>query len=168
MCGSFLGSYFIFAIPDAVMYIGCGTSMLLLTIVSFFKKSVHSGEISKPREYVGYISYFFLSIVGNLFPAGSGVWYFFSNMLILRMTPIQAKGISSALTLFWFTGTLFGILSQGQYVISWAIALGLGMVVGGYFGTKHIIRIGNEKLKHILLFTITIFALYFLYLGFAL
>jgi uncharacterized membrane protein YfcA len=168
MCGSFIGSYFIFSIPDTVMYLGCGTSMLLLTIVTLLRRPLHGSEVGKLQEYMGYVSYFCLSIVGNLFPAGSWVWYFFSNMLILRLSPIQAKGISSALTLFWFTGTFFGILSQGQYRISWAIALGCGMLIWGYFGTKHIISIGNEKLKHILLATITLFALYFLYLGFAL
>lgn len=148
------------------MYIGCGSSMLLLTIVTLFKKPTLHTHVSKVREYCGYFSYFSLSIIGNLFPAGSGVWYFFSNMLILRMTPIEAKGIASVLTLFWFVGTLFGILSQGQYHISWAVALGLGMMIGGYFGTKHIIRIGDHKLKNILLATIVIFALYFLYLGY--
>lgn len=166
MCGSFLGSYFIFSIPDAIMYIGCGTSMLLLTLMTFIRKPKPEKHISKTREYSGYFSYFVLSIVWNLFPAGSGVWYFFSNMLILRLSAIEAKWIASALTFFWFAGTLTGILSQGQYMISWAIALGLGMVIGGYFGTKHIIQIGNEKLKHILLVTIMIFALYFLYLGY--
>lgn len=40
------------------------------------------------------------------------------------------------------------------------------MLIGGYFGTKHIIKIGNQALRNILLGTIVVFALYFLYLAF--
>jgi uncharacterized membrane protein YfcA len=59
-------------------------------------------------------------------------------------------------------------MTAGIYEISWAIALAIGMFIGGYFGTEHIIKIGNAKLERILLMTIVFFALYFLYLGFAL
>lgn len=55
---------------------------------------------------------------------------------------------------------------QGQYIISLAIAFGIGMFIGGYFGTKHIIKLGNEIFRDILLISIVIFALYFLYLAY--
>jgi uncharacterized membrane protein YfcA len=169
MCGSFLGSYLIFAIPDRIIYLGCGISMILLSAISILKKSPTEKKvhISKTREYVGYVSYFFLSIVGNMFPAGSGVWYYFSNTLILKLTPIESKGIASILALFWFVGTVFGIMTRGAYHIDWAIALAVGMFIGGYYGTQHIISISSEKLERILLSTILIFAVYFLYKSFA-
>jgi uncharacterized protein len=164
--GSFLGSYLIISIPDAIMYLGCGISMLLLTIVSIFRKEQKWEKISKIREYMGYGTYFILSIVGNLFPAGSGVWYFFNNTLILKLSPLESKGIASVLALFWFVGTLFGILLAGQYNLTWALSLGAGMFIGWYFWTKHIIRIGNDILKNLLLCSIMIFAFYFLYLAY--
>lgn len=40
------------------------------------------------------------------------------------------------------------------------------MFIGGYFGTKHIIKIGNNLLKNFLLVSIVIFAFYFLYLAY--
>lgn len=116
--------------PDVVMYLGCGMSMLILALVSFFKKDTPGASISKSREYFGYITYFILSIVGNLFPAGSGVWYYFNNTLILRLSPIESKGIASVLALFWFVGTFFGIMTAGQYHVSWAVSLGVGMFIG--------------------------------------
>lgn len=166
MLGSFLGSYLIVSIPDPIMYLGCGVSMLLLAIVSFFKKPTVWSTISKPREYIWYCTSFLLAVVGNLFPAGSGVWYYFSNTLILRLTPIESKWLASVLTFFWFTGTFFGIITRGQYMISWALALASWMFIWWYFGTKHIIKIGNKSLQYILLAAITIFALYFLYLAY--
>jgi hypothetical protein len=105
------------------MYLGCGMSMLMLTIVSVLKKDIPGAKIGKIREFVGYISYFLLSIIGNLFPAGSGVWYYFNNTLILRLSPIESKGIASILALFWFVGTLAGILLAGQYNLTYACAL---------------------------------------------
>jgi len=166
LSGSFLGSYLIISIPDAIMYLGCGVSMILLTIVSIFKKEQKWEKISKLREYIGYGTYFVLSIIGNLFPAGSGVWYFFNNTLILRLSPLESKWIASVLALFWFVGTLFGILLAGQYNIAWALSLGAGMFIWWYFWTKHIIRIWNDILKNLLLGSIMIFAFYFLYLAY--
>ncbi len=166
MIGSFLGSYFIVSLSDTIMYLGCGLSMLILTFVSTFRKVSVPGKISDSRKYSGFLGYFVLSIVGNLFPAGSWVWYYFNNTLILRLTPLQSKWIASVLAFFWFIGTLLGILSAWVYRIDWALALGLGMLIWGHFGTKHIIKIGDELLRYILLTTIAIFALYFLYLAY--
>lgn len=164
--GSFLGSYLIVSVPDFLMYFGCWVSMLLLALVSFFRRESQSQNISKSREYIGYITYFFLSIIWNLFPAGSGVWYYFNNTLILKLSPLESKWIASVLALFWFVGTAFGIIMAGLYNVIWAIALGLGMFIGWYFWTKHIIRVWNLILRNILLTTIILFSLYFLYLGY--
>lgn len=166
LVGSFIGSYFIITIPDAIMYLGCWLSMFVLAIVSFFRRELEWEVISRKREFLGYFGYFVLSIIGNLFPAGSWVWYYFNNTLILRLSPLEAKGIASVLSFFWFIGTLSGILLAWVYHIVWAIALGVGMLIGGYFWTKHIIKIGNHTLRNILLSTIILFSVYFLYLAF--
>lgn len=70
------------------------------------------------------------------------------------------------MSVFWFIGSFLAILVRGQYSISAALAFGFGMFIGGYFGTKHIIKIGNQALRNILLFTIVLFAFYFIYLAF--
>jgi uncharacterized membrane protein YfcA len=54
----------------------------------------------------------------------------------------------------------------GQYNIPWAFSLGLGMFIWWYFGTKHIIQIGNNILKNLLLVSIILFAFYFLSLAY--
>lgn len=164
-CGSFLGSYLIANLSDVVMYLGSWFSMFVLAIVSVYKKELPSSNISKVREYIGYIVYFFLSVLGNLFPAGSGVWYYFTNTLIFRLSPIESKGIASILSLFWFVGTFAWIMVAGFYNISYAVALGLGMFVWGYLGTKHLIYLGNNFLKRTILVSIFLFALYFIYKG---
>jgi uncharacterized protein len=168
MTGSFLGSYLIVQLSDTIVYIGCGLSMLTLAVISLIRKTSKPQKVSIARRYIGFLGYFILSIVGNMFPAGSWVWYYFNNTLILRLSPLESKGIASVLAIFWFIGTFAGIMTAGIYEISWAIALAIGMFIGGYFGTEHIIKIGNAKLERILLMTIVFFALYFLYLGFAL
>lgn len=107
-------------------------------------------------------------MIGNLFIAGSGVWYYFANTFILKLSSLEAKGIATAMSIFWFLGTLLSVLVQGRFVISWAVALGLGMFIGGWFGTKHIIKLGNETMRKLLLFGIMILAIYFLSLTVAL
>ena len=165
---SFLGSYIIFSIPDRIIYFVSAVSMLLLTGVSLYKKAgiKWHHDISKKRRIAYYVSLFFLTLVGNMFIAGSWVWYYFNNTFVLKLSALEAKGIATAMSVFWFIGTFFWVLAQGRYVISWALALGFGMLIGWYFGTKHIIKIGNKSLQYILLCTISLFAFYFFYLAF--
>lgn len=166
--GSFLGTYLIFSIPDRVIYGVSAISMLILALVAFVRKvgTEKSEKLSKKREYVYYVCLFFLNMIGNLFIAGSGVWYYFANTFILKLSALESKGIATVLSIFWFLGTMVSVLIQGQYVISWAVALGLGMFIGGWFGTKHIIKLGNEVMSKLLLFGILILACYFLSLAF--
>lgn len=167
MIGSFFGSFFITRISDATMYLVSWLSMLFLVVFSLKKYSSHATEhISRLREYIGYFSYLILSVLGNLFPAGSGIWYYFVNTLIFWLSPLESKGIASFVSIFWFLGTLAGILLSGFYNLSYAFALGFGMIIGWYFGTKHMIWLWDEVMRKILLSSISIFALYFLYLGY--
>ena len=130
MVGSFFGSFFISRISDSTMYLVSGLSMFFLVISSLKKYDLHRTEhISKMREYTGYLSYLILSVLGNLFPAGSGIWYYFANTLIFRLSPLESKGIASFVSIFWFLGTLAGIVFSGFYDLSYALALGLGMII---------------------------------------
>lgn len=166
--GSFLGSYLIFSIPDYIIYSVSAITMITLAVVSYYKKAWGKNmvHISQKREYMYYVWLFFLTMIGNLFIAGSGVWYYFINTFVIRLTSLEAKGMAAVLSVFWFIGTFAGIMATGQYVISWGIALALGMFIGGYFGTKHIIKLGNDIFRNILLFSIILFAVYFLYKAF--
>ncbi len=165
---SFLGTYFIFSLPDALIYGVSAVSMILLTITSIIKKVwIHAPPaISKRRERLYYVTLFCLNIFGNFFIAGSWVWYYFNNTFIIKLPALMAKWLSAAMSVSWFIGSFIAIMVQGQYIISLAIAFGIGMFIGGYFGTKHIIKLGNEIFRDILLISIVIFALYFLYLAY--
>ncbi len=70
------------------------------------------------------------------------------------------------MSVFWFIGSFIAIMVRGQYNMPLALAFGIGMFIGGWFGTKHVIKIGNEIFRNILLISIVIFALYFLYLAY--
>ena len=166
--GSFLGTYMIFTIPNWIIYLVSAISMLLLTLTAMIKKSwVHTSTyVSKRREYLYYVWLFCLNIFGNIFIAGSGVWYYFNNTLVIKLPALMAKWLSTAMSVFWFIGSFIAIIVRGQYSISVALAFGLGMVIGGYFWTKHVIKIGNDIFRKILLCSIVLFALYFLYLAY--
>lgn len=166
--GSFIGTYLIFSIPNWIIYAVSWSSMILLTITAILKKSwlQANSYVSRRREYLYYVGLFCLNIFGNLFIAGSWIWYYFNNTFIIKLPVLMAKWLATAMSVFWFIGSFVAILVRGQYVVSWAIALATGMLIGWYFGTKHIIRIGNHTLRNILLSTIIVFAFYFLYLAY--
>ena len=166
--GSFIWTYVIFAIPDYIIYGVSAISMILLTITAIIQKAwIHaSSHVSKRREYFYYVWLFCLNIFGNIFIAGSWVWYYFNNTFIIKLPALMAKWLSSAMSVFWFIGSLAAIIVRWQYDISLALAFGIGMFIGGWFGTKHIIKLGNDIFRKILLISIVIFALYFLYLAY--
>jgi uncharacterized membrane protein YfcA len=70
------------------------------------------------------------------------------------------------MSVFWFIGSFAAIMVRGQYLVFETICFGIGMFIGGWFGTKHVIRLGNRIFRNILLVSIVIFALYFLYLAY--
>ncbi len=166
--GSFIGTYFIFSLPDWIIYAVSAVSMILLTTISLVKKVwIHaSSYISKRRERLYYVCLFCINIFGNFFIAGSGVWYYFNNTFIIKLPALMAKWLSSAMSVFWFIGSFIAIIVQGQYIISLAIAFGIGMFLGGWFGAKDIIKLGNDILRNVLLFSIILFVLYFIYLAY--
>ena len=166
--GSFLGTYMIFAIPDWIIYGVSAISMILLTITAIIQKAwIHtSSHVSKRREYFYYVWLFCLNIFGNIFIAGSWVWYYFNNTFVIKLPTLMAKWLATAMSVFWFIGSLAAIIVRGQYVISAALAFGIGMFIGGWFGTKHVITLGNDIFRKILLISIILFALYFLYLAY--
>lgn len=163
--GSFIGTYLIFSIPDWLIYAVSWVSMILLIIVAIVKKSwIHTNpHVSKRREYLYYVTLFWLNIFGNLFIAGSGVWYYFNNTLMIKLPALMAKWLSTAMSVFWCIGSFVAIMMQGQYIVSLSIAFTIGMFIGGWFGSKHVIKIGNEIFRNLLLASIFLFAVYFIY-----
>lgn len=169
MVGGCLGSFFIMSIPDFIMYGVSAVSMIVLVIVAYYKKSGTGPRhtlLSPTRKIIGYFGYFILALFGNLFPAGSGVWYYFANTFLLKLTTLEWKATWNTVAIFWFVGTTIGILLQWVYNLYYGLALGVGMYIGWYFATKHMIKIGDQKSRDILLVWICIFAFYFLYLAY--
>ncbi len=169
MIGGWLGSFFIMSIPDWLMYSISGCSMFILVIVAIWKKSWawhRNIVINKKRTLFGYITYFFLSLFGNLFPAWSWIWYYFANTFILKLSTLEWKATGNAVAVFWFIGTAIGIFAQGSYNIWHATALAIGMYIWWYFATKQMIKLWDHAMRNIILIGIIIFALYFLYLGY--
>lgn len=166
--GSFLGTYLIFSIPNWLIYGVSGMSMIFLTITALVRKSwIHTNaHVSKKREYLYYCCLFLLNIFGNMFIAGSWVWYYFNNTFLIKLPALMAKWLSTAMSVFWFIGSCIAIIVRGQYAISLAIAFGLGMFLWWWYGTKHVIKLGNHIFRNLLLISITIFAFYFLYLAY--
>jgi hypothetical protein len=40
----------------------------------------------------------------------------------LKLSTLEAKGFATAMSVLWFIGTFLGIMAQGKFVVSWAIA----------------------------------------------
>lgn len=169
MLGGGIGSFFIMSVSDFYIYSVSAVSMIVLVIVAYWKKvgiGPRNTSLSRRRLCLGYGWYFLLSLFWNLFPAGSWVWYYFANTFLLKLSTLEWKATWSAIAIFWFVGTTIGVLLQWSYNLYYALALAIGMYIGWYFATKHMIKIGDQKTRNILLVGICIFAFYFLYLAY--
>lgn len=164
LLGWFCGSYMIASIDEDLLFTGSGISMLVLALYSFHKKSASLHEkISKIREHIGYITYFFVSFCGNIFPAGSGIWYYFVNTGIFKMNAFESKAMAKSSGLFWFLGTSLGIFFGGVYNIYWWICVGMGMFIGSTIGIKQALHLGKDKFQNIIVWWIILFWLYFIW-----
>ncbi len=166
MLGSFLGTYLMFSLLDWIIYFVSAVSMIVLTLVSYKKKIGFQKSATPPsqlRVNIWYVTLFFLTIIGNLFIAGSGVWYYFANTYLLKVSSLESKAIATANSLPWFLGALWGALVQWRFNIGWTFSLILGMFIGWYFWTKKLLVMNTVVLTKIILSSIIIFSLYFLY-----
>jgi hypothetical protein len=83
--------------------------MVVLTAVSYKKKIGFQSSPIPPSSFrvnMWYVTLFFLTIVGNLFIAGSGVWYYFANTYLLKISSLESKAIATANSFPWFLGAL--------------------------------------------------------------
>lgn len=167
MFWAFLVSYLIFSVPEKLIYGVSGITMLLVTAISLYKKPrEHREHISEMRKRFGYWLYFLLSIIGNIFLAGSGVWYYFVNQYVFRLTAIESRGLSFATNPFWTVWSFLGLYVAWWLNLLYWGALLLWMMIGGYFSAKHLLKFWNAILEKIILITVLLLAFRFLYLAF--
>jgi uncharacterized membrane protein YfcA len=171
--GAAVGSFFIVQIPDIFIYSVSGISMILLVIIDIYrqkkkwinKEDISLSQIPKKRLWWGYLLEFCMTVLANLSPAASGIYFYFIRTFLFHLSAIESKALGTVLTVPWFLGTCIGIFIAGQYNLIYAIALAIGMYFGAHFGTKKAIDIGDEKIRIFIRWFVIISAIYFLYLA---
>jgi uncharacterized protein len=123
--------------------------MLFVLLLMVLNKDIglENKEVSKPKKVLGHVLYFFVLIWQAFFGGGTATMFFYVMMFFFGMSINRANATVKipGLVLGAITLTIFII----NDMINWpyAIAMFLGMLIGGYIGIHTALKKGNAWVK---------------------
>lgn len=162
--GSIFGALWLVSIDETLIARVVGIVILLFIPLSFVnqKLGVENVSVSKSRRWTGHVVSFLVALWGGSFAVGIGFFSIFKSMYFYGLTLLEAKA-SSKLPALISSLCVMGVFWYNNF-IQWdsSIALMCGMLIGGFLGAKYAVRVGDKRLKLLLLITIGIFAIKYL------
>jgi uncharacterized protein len=132
----------------------------ILAVYTFVKKDL--GKIHEPRfsgkqsllvcTLIGLVLGFYNGFIGP----GTGSLLVFSMVSIMGMNFLHASSSSKVINVIADAASLIGFLISGSVVFKLALPMMAGNMLGSYIGSKTAIARGNNFVRYIFLFVITI------------
>lgn len=165
LISGYIWGHILVSIPTHILIRLTGIFMMILLIINISSKSlgIIAEEITHKRKIAGFIAYFFMNIFYSVFPMGAGVLYQFLHVFFFRITNLQARFIGTITTAPFAVGFIVPVIASWFYDISSMIAYGIWGYIGGYFGAKSGVKLGNVWLKRILISWLFILWTYFIF-----
>ena len=138
----------------AIIMIGVG----VMTVFGKKKDVQDSEKLSRNRQIVGVITFFFVGVYGGFIQAGVGF------IMIAALTTINGLSLVKTNSAKVFVALMFNISALGVFLyedlISWphGLALALGNALGGWITSRWSVAKGDKWLKPILLIAVTVMA----------
>lgn len=147
--GTYFGTKILISIDKDLLAKIAGIAIIVLVPLIFIKKPIDDlqKEIPRSHTFVGSILYFFVSIYGGFFGAGTGILARYVLMLLFKMKAVNSNATDIVV------GCLSSILGLAMLLntgfINWklGIILFLGMLIGGWMGAHIAVKKGDEWVK---------------------
>lgn len=166
--GGYIGGNLLLNLDEGLITRLVGLMMLCFIPVVLFQKNlgVVQTQVSKQRRWTGH----FMSLIAYIYLAslalGFGVFHSIKQMYFYGLTVLEAKATAKLPTIIGSIGVTALFWLNGIIVWEHAIALLFGMFVGSYLGVKYSVKLGDLKLKYVLLVTMFCFGIYFLFFSY--
>ncbi len=159
--GSIIGSHILVATNSAVLNKIVSFLILLFIPFSLVKKNlgVERINVSKTKEYLGYVCYFLASVWTGFFSAGAGVFFLYIYMYFFGLTILELKGTDKIPGIFLDIGSIIVFAVSGIFHPLYLVAFFPGTLLGSILGAKYALKLGNKWLRIIILATIAFLSL---------
>jgi len=151
--GSAIGANILVRTDEALL---AKISGVILAIFLFFavidrSSGIQRQHVSPTKQFFGYVMYFLMSIWCGFFPAGTGLIFLHIYLLLFGLTILEIKGTDRIPAMFIDIGAILVFLPHGIVNFAYVAAFLPGMFLGGHFGAKTTLRVGDKNLKKIVI-----------------
>lgn len=147
--GTYIGTKILIEIDKNLLSKLAGVIILIMLPLIFINKKIShlEEEIPKTHKIAGGISYFFVSIYGGFFGAGTGTLARYVLMLLLKMKAVESNATDIVVGCLSSILGLALLLNTGY--INWTLGLVMfvGMLIGGWLGAHVAVKKGDEWVK---------------------
>ena len=136
--------------------------VIIITQPKKWNKTIMYGEENIKIKKYHYFILFLIGIYGGFIQAGVGIFMLFVLVSLIGYDIIKANALKLFLT-FIFTPFAIIIFWQNEQ-IDWGIGfiLGAGSIIGAFVAAKSAIKIGEKKIKWLVIAMVLFSALYFI------
>jgi len=163
--GASIGSLFVINVSQEILQNIIAVVILLFIPLTILNKNlgIVRQKVGKKKVAIGHSAYLIVSAWAGSFAIGTGIFMTYIYFYLYGTTLLEARGTDKipsgvldivVVTIFAFSG-----------LIIWdvAVVFFLGMILGTWLVTKHVINLGNKWLRVISLFAIGLLAIHLLF-----
>ncbi len=147
-----IGSLIVVSVNEEALSKFIGVILLIILPLLFVNKNLGIKEdraIGKKR-IISHVGYFFASAWSGFFSPGSGFLETYIRVRGYGYTILQGKAVTRIPLLLSGIGSVLVFIFSDLINYRYAVALFLGMFIGGYIGTAFAIKKGDKWLKPLL------------------
>jgi uncharacterized membrane protein YfcA len=137
--------------------------LIAIAIYTFFKKdlgAVQTKKLSYPKQMIfGALIGLVIGFYDGFFGPGTGSFFVLAFVVILGFEFVQASAYAKIVNCITNFSALIVFISQGNYMPGLALVMAAMNISGNVFGSKMALRKGNEFVRVIFLFVVTIMIL---------
>jgi len=161
LLGSAIGAHILVTADEGILNKIIGILILLFIPLSLIKNKlgVEKVAVSKTKRYAGYLIFFLVSAWTGFFAAGAGFFFLYVYTWFFGMTILETKGTDKIIGLSRDVGAIIVFLSSGILNIFYLLAFVPGMFLGATIAAKYTIKLGDERLRILILLTMALMSL---------
>ncbi|MEN3008816.1 sulfite exporter TauE/SafE family protein [Pseudothermotoga sp.] len=155
--GSILGSYVVINIPQLLLKRIVGALLLMMAFFIVARPSMWTGN-QKVRFNVPLVTLIFFGIgfYGGFIQAGVGFFFVFFTAILLGLDLVRNNALKVFIVLLYTPFSLLIFLLNGKVQILAGLVLGVGSMLGAWFGAKFAVKKGIDWLRYILLASVIV------------
>jgi len=153
-----VGANFMLSIDQDLLQKIIAIVILFILVLIVWKRKVglEHKETSKTKVVFGYICYFFSMVWGAFFGGGFGILVSYTLVYLFGFTMIESAATSKIPSFFMGVTAVIVYVVNGVIHLPYALAIVVGMFLGGYVGASFAVKRGNKTVKFIFVVVVVV------------